>query len=307
MSAKTHIVSYTLLLAVGVFWGSQFLFNELAIASLPPGTIAAGRALVGCLTLAFGFHLWSARKEAGPVNTYIRLGAKIWRQFFLIGLFEATLPYYLIIWGQQRIDSGVAAILTGTTPIFAIVLAALFAGERMRLGAILSVALGFVGVVILIGPGALTGLIGNIAGELAVLLGAFFFAISFILIAKLPAMPAIVKARNGLFCASLQLIVLALIVDRPWQLDPSLTSIVAVLALGAVCAGAAYSLFIVLVERRGAGFASLTSFLVPVFGVILGVVVLAEPLKWTAIAALAVIILALLAHMLPTGKERDAG
>lgn len=299
------MLNYLLLVGIGLIWGSQFLLNELAIAVFAPPAVAAGRTVIGFLTLAVLVALTQRQKP--PPSAQDR-GAGLWGQYFLIGIFEATLPFYLIAWGQQRIDSGIAAILMGTVAIFAVVLAALFVqGERFRLGNILGVALGFLGVVVLIGPGALGGILGSVLGELAVLAAAFSFAISLTLIKRLPDdIPAIVKARNILLCASVQIVPLTLILSpRAWTVAPTWTAALAVVALGVFCAGIVYILFVLLIDRAGPAFASFANFLIPLVGVMLGVVFLGEPLKLSHVAALALIILALAATHLPERKTAD--
>jgi drug/metabolite transporter (DMT)-like permease len=192
----------------------------------------------------------------------------------------------------------------GTVAIFAIILAAVFVkGERLRLGNALGVALGFAGVVVLIGPGALAGILGSILGELAVLAGALSFAISLLLIKRLPAdIPVMVKARNILLCASLQIVPLTLVLERGATLHPTWQAVLAVLALGTLCAGAVYVLFVALIDRAGPTFASFSNFLVPVVGVLLGVLFLGERLEASDLIALALIILGLAATHLPSGQ-----
>jgi len=299
------VANYLLLLGIGMIWGSQFMLNELAIADFPPPVVAAGRTVIGFLTLAVLVALTSSRRNPPPAAQGPATG--LWGQYFLIGIFEATLPFYLVAWGQQHVDSGIAAILMGTVAIFVIVLAVLFVkDERFSLGNVLGVGLGFVGVVVLIGPGALSGLQDHVLGELAILGGALSFAISLTLIKRLPAeIPAIVKARNILLCASIQIVPLTLILTpRAWSVDPTWQAMIAVLALGTLCAGIVYILFVKLIDRAGPTFASFSNFLIPLVGVLLGVLFLGEPLKLSHVAALALIILGLAATHLPARKAR---
>jgi drug/metabolite transporter (DMT)-like permease len=297
MAAAT--VNYLLLLGVGMIWGSQFMLNEVAIGAFPPAVIAAGRAVIGFLTLLT--LVLVAPGNRNPPSDAQRPRSGLWAHYFLIGLFEGTLPFYLIAWGQQRVDGAIAAILMGTVAIFAIILAALFVrGERLRLGNALGVALGFLGVVVLIGPATLSGILGSVLGELAVLGGALSFAISLTLIKRLPAdIPVVVKARNILACASIQIVPLTLILGQAGALRPTWPAVLAVLALGMLCAGVVYVLFVALIDRAGPTFASFSNFLVPLCGVLLGVLFLGEQLKGTDLVALALIMLGLAATHLP--------
>lgn len=302
------MANYLLLLGIGMIWGSQFMLNEIAIADFPPPVVAAGRSVIGFLTLTILVQFASGRIDQPSVTRGRDDTAGLWRQYFLIGFFEATLPFYLVAWGQQHVDSGIAAILMGTVAIFAIILARLFVkGERFSLGNVIGVGLGFLGVVVLVGPGALSGFQDNLLSEFAILGGALSFAISLTLIKRLPAeIPAIVKARNILLCASIQIVPLTLILTpRAWAVDPTWPSAFAILALGTFCAGIVYILFVLLIERAGPTFASFSNFLIPLVGVLLGVLLLGEPLKLSHAAALALIILALAATRLPTRKAAE--
>ncbi len=298
MGATT--VNYLLLLGVGMVWGSQFMLNEFAITAFTPAVIAAGRAVIGFLTLSILVLITAG----DPPPERPRPAPGLWPLYFLIGLFEATLPFTLVAWGQQRVDSALAAILMGTVAIFAIILAAVFfKGEHLRLGNALGVALGFAGVVVLIGPEALLGILDNVLGELAVLAGALSFAISLLLIKRLPAdLPVMVKARNILLCASLQIVPLTLVLEQGASLHPTCQAVLAVLALGMLCAGVVYVLFVALIDRAGPTFASFSNFLVPLVGVLLGVLFLGERLEASDLIALALIIAGLAATHLPGGK-----
>jgi len=301
-------LNYLLLLGVGMIWGSQFMLNEIAIVAFPP--VAAGRTAIGFLTLAVLVPVVSGRDVRQPEQPGRAPPWGLWGQYFIIGAFEATLPYYLVAWGQQRVDSAVAAILMGTVAIFATVLAPFVVkSERFTPGNMLGVALGFVGVVILIGPGALGGLLDSVVGELAVLGGALSFAISLTLIKRLPAtIPAVVKARDILLCASVQIVPLTLVFNQGWAFHTTWAAILAIVALGTLCAGIVYVLFVLLIDRTGPTFASFSNYLVPLFGVFLGRLFLADRLQWTDLAALALIILGLAAMHLPSGKaEKAAG
>lgn len=306
MGATT--VNYLLLLGVGAIWGSQFMLNEIAIAAFPPAVIAAGRTAIGFLTLAVLVVATMGTGDRPSAKPSVAATPSLWGQYFLIGAFEATLPYYLVAWGQQRIDSSVAAILMGTVAIFAAILAPLVVkSERFTPGNALGVGLGFLGVVVLIGPGALAGILDNVLAELAVLGGALSFAISLALIKLLPPeIPAIVKARNILLCASIQIVPLTLVLNQSWNLDPTWPAILAVIALGTLCAGIVYVLFVMLIDRRGPTFAAFSNYLIPLFGVLLGRLFLGDRLEVTDLAALALIILGLAATHLPFRKAERA-
>lgn len=306
MSAhKLDKVSYLLLGAIALMWGSQFFLNEIAIQSISPLNIAYGRILVGCLTLTTPLLLIPAfrRKNSSP------FAKEYWLKYFFLALFEATIPFVVIPWGQTFVDSGVTSILVGMIPIFAIILARfLLPGEPFRLGSILSVLGGFLGLVILMGPN-----IGGQGGErstlgaLAILSGAFSFAFALILLKKLDHPSPVATVRNILFWSFLQLTPIAFFLDSPLNLNPSLPSLTAVALLGCVCAGVVYVFYVILIARAGPTFASLSNYLVPAVGVFLGVVFLGEPIYWNTVLALMLIFLSTLVNKIGKVEAQKEG
>jgi len=202
------------------------------------------------------------------------------------------LPLFLVVWGQQRVSSSVAAVLTGTVPFFTILLSALFIkGKGFDVNSTLSVLLGFLGVVELVAPGMQGNWLDNVAGDLAILTAAASFAGSLILLHKIPHGAPIRSMRNILLLASAPLLVLSLTLDAPWSLHWTLSDIASLLILGIFCSGLVYMLYTILIHRAGSVFTSLTNYLVPLVGVLLGVVFLAEP--FTVYNGLALVLIAM--------------
>ncbi|MCP4330903.1 MAG: EamA family transporter [Alphaproteobacteria bacterium] len=298
-------VDYLLLLSLGLIWGAQFLFIEIAIAAVPPALVAAARIVVGAAVITLLARILAGRLH-GIDAAALPPGLRPWVHFSLIGLFEATIPFFLMAWGQQHIHSSIAAILLGTVPLFTLALSALFVpGEGLRLASVIGVLLGFAGVAILIGPEAFSGFVADIAGELALLGASLSFAIAYVLIKLLPPMPLMTKARNLLWCASIQIVIVALIVDDRWDFTLTADALLAILALGALCSGIVFIPFVALINRAGPTFASLNNALIPPIGLLLGVVFLGEPLTWQALLAMAVIVLGLAAMAVPR-RQIDA-
>ncbi|UBF25286.1 EamA family transporter [Kovacikia minuta CCNUW1] len=291
------LISYVFLLSIGIIWGAHFLFNEIAIRSIPPVSVAVGRAFLGAVTLTLLLQLSHLQRhpchpcaQIQPTHTE---ALQLWRQLFIIALFEATLPFFLLGWGQQRIDSGHAAILMGTVPIMTVILAKfLIPDAGLKFGNLASISLGFVGVIVLVGSTSSLSAPSTIAGKLAILLAALSFSLSLILIKNLPTATPIRSARNVLFCASIQLIPIALIVDRPWLLRPPIESILSILFLGAACSGIAYMLYFALIQQNSPTFASFSNYLIPLFGTLFGHVFLHETVHPSELLALLMIITA---------------
>ena len=213
---------------------------------------------------------------------------RMWTLFFLIGILGNGLPFTLIAWGEQRIDSGLAAILMAVMPLATLLLTHAFT-EDERLTA--PKAVGFAGVVLLVGPEAFGGLGGTVWRQLAVAGGAVCYAVAATIARSLPPSPPAVRGAAVMMCAAVQMIPLVLLVDAPWTLSPSLGSVAAVVYLGLLPTALATIIFFQLIAARGATFVALNNYLIPALGVIWGAAVLGERISFPAVGALAVILI----------------
>jgi drug/metabolite transporter (DMT)-like permease len=259
---------YLLLVALGAVWGSSFVLIKLALATIPPLTIATGRVTIGALALIV---VVAVQRQAWPTTR------RAWLLLALLGVLGNVIPFSLINWGETRIDSGLAAILMSTVPLATIVLAPAFVrDEPITAGKVVGVVLGMLGVLVLIGPGALTGSHSEVLGQIAVAAAAVSYALNGLVARQLPQVPVAVMSAGALVCATIVGLPLCLAVDQPWQLAPSFGSLAALLGLGVVNTAGGYLLLFRLTKRTGAGFASFNNFLVPLFGLFGGILLLSE-------------------------------
>jgi drug/metabolite transporter (DMT)-like permease len=283
-------LDYLLLVAVGFVWGSQFVFNELAIRSYAPLTVAAGRVFIAFLTLSAAAALIRSQGAA----TVSGFRGQPWGLYAMIAVVETILPCFLIPLGQRHADSSVAAILLATVPLFTLFLAPILVRtERWSLPAALSVVVGFIGILVLIVPDARAGWLSDAAGEPAFLAAALCYALGLILMKRLKGIPPVIAMRNLLMVASIPLVVLSAIVDAPWRVEANAADIGALVALGVLCGGAANVMFYALVQRTGPTFTSLVGYLETLFGVSLGVALMGDALGLNDYGALALIVAAL--------------
>jgi drug/metabolite transporter (DMT)-like permease len=289
---------YALLVALGAVWGSSFLLIKLAVATIPPVTVASGRIAVGALVLAV---IVAGRRQAWPKT------ARAWLLPAVMGLIGNVIPFSLINWGEVRIDSGLAAILMSTVPLATILLAPAFVrDEPITTGKLIGVGLGMAGVAVLIGPGALLGAQSELLGQIAVAAAALCYAVNGLVARQLPRMPVEVISAGTLLSATLAGLPLCLTIDRPWTIAPSALSLAALIGLGIVNTAGGYLLLFKLVVRAGAGFASLNNFLVPLFGVLWGMLLLAERPSPQALLGLLLIFAGLAAVRLWPGRRAAA-
>src|SRR5262245_61101294 len=269
---------YLLLLLLGAVWGSSFLLIKVAVETIPPITVATARIGIGALVLT---ALVAARGRSWPQRW------RDWMLLFIMGLVGNTIPFSLINWGETRIDSGLTAILMSTVPLATIILAPTFVrDEPITAGKLIGVALGMAGVAVLIGPGVLLGARGELLGEIAVTAAALCYAVNGLVARQLPRMPVEVIGACCLLSATLVSLPMSLVAERPWQASPSTLSLAALVLLGVLNTAGGYLLLLRLVVRARAGFASLNNFLVPLVGVIWGVLLLQERPSPRALAGL---------------------
>ena len=287
---------YALLFLIALIWGSQFLFNHLALEVFTAESVAWLRAAIGFLTLSFFMALAPVSRDS---KTNKVSGSRYWLQIILVGFFEATLPFFLVAWGQQHVNSAVAAILMSLVAIFTLVLVLVFVrDEPVTKGKFIGIMLGFVGVVVLLWPqfSQSTGT-GSALGSLAILAAAMSFAVSLVLIRRLPQVGSpVLTARNILFCGTFELGAVLLLMRQPLVHHPLQTSaVIALLAQGILAGGVVYVLYVRLVNVAGATFAGFANYLVPVVGVFLGVFFLQDHLPLSAYFSILIIALAIFA------------
>ena len=271
-----------LLLTLVTLWGSSFSFIKVAVETIPPLSVAAGRLLLGA---AIVFVVARSRGFRFPAD------ASLWARFFAIGLFGNMLPFTLIGWGEQVIDSGLAAILMAVMPLTTLLLAHLLTeDEKMTPPRVAGMILGFAGVVILVGPAVLKGLGGEALRQMAVAGGAMCYAVATVLAKRLPQKSLTANSAMALITATILTLPASLVIDRPWTISPSVESLGAVAVLGVFPTAIAIVVYFALLRRTGATFIALINYLIPVFGVVWGVILLGESVSLRALAALAVIL-----------------
>ena len=279
MSSKQWFV---LLLTAGLF-GSSFFFIKLAVDGIPPLTIAAARAALAAIAVC-GFMRLSGRRLP-------KLGRE-WGPLIVLGMLTAAIPYAAVAWGQARIDSSLGGILFATIPAFSVLIAPLMLGdEGFTAERLLGAAIGFGGVVLVVGPTAFSGMAAQALGAVVTVIAAFSYATGGIYARRHPNLSPVVMAAGQLVIGSAILIPLSLIADAPWTLQPSTVAIGSLITVALFSTAVPSLLLFWLVRNAGATNASLLAFFMPVAAVLLGVGLLGEQLSWSAIAGFGSIIL----------------
>ncbi len=277
---------WSILLLLSVLWGGSFFFLELALRELPPITIMLLRVALGVIPLLI---LLRFRHEVLPASK------RIWGMFLILGLLNNALPFVLYAYAQLRIESGLASILNATTPLWGVLVAHAFTrDERATSGKIASVLLGFSGVAVMIGTGA------TLEGEAFAILMCLGATLSYAVAAVYArrfrplGIPPLTVATGQLIGATLLLLPLSLLFERPWTLPmPGEVTWWAIIGFALIATSFAYWLYFRLLETAGATNALLVTFLIPVTAILLGALVLGEALEPRHYAGMALIALGL--------------
>jgi len=280
------------LLLLGIIWGASFLANSLALQSFGPISIAAIRVslaaiIILCISYSLGYGLPSFQTVDGR---------KTWVYCLGMALFSNAVPFVLLAWGQLNVSSGFAGITMAVVPLLVLPLSHfLVAGARMTPKKIIGFAVGFIGVVILVGPAEIIRSGGsdleNIA-RIACIIASLCYAIGSIITRLTPKGPVLAFSAAALILASLILIPLALLFeDMPVGL--SAKSFGAVLYLGIFPTALATVMLVHIVKVAGPPFLSLVNYQVPIWAVLFGALALNEVVPSQAIYALGLILLGL--------------
>ncbi len=275
-------LEWALLVALSLMWGTAFGFTRVAVETLPPTTVVASRVLIAALLLTLVARALGLRLP----------DRSLWSRLALLAAAGNALPFFLIAWGQQRIDSGLAGILMAVMPLATLGLAHAFVpGERLTGAKLTGFGLGLAGVAVLVGPAVLRDLGGaESTAQLAVLGGALSYAINAILSRRLPVMHPIVSSAGVMWMATLIMLPIALLRDRAALADGALDSLLATLALGLIATAAGTVTYFRLIVSSGPTFVSGTNYLIPLVAVGVGVLLLGEQPGWRAVVALAMIL-----------------
>ena len=277
-------LDWLLFVLLGFFWGSSYLFIKIGVdAGLTPFTLVSLRLLVGFALLAV---VVAIAREPLP------RGGRMLGHLVVLGAFSVAIPFSLITWAEQHVDSTVAATITSAVPLFVIVIAAFaLRDERITTNKVIGLLVGFVGVALLVGfdPDALTG--GELVAELALIGATASYAIGGVYARRMvhglrPMIPALFQVGFALLMTT----ALAFAFEQPMSTTLTWEAIGAVVWLGLLGSGLAYLVFFRLLGRWGATRTSMVAYLLPVFGIVLGALVLEEPLTPALVIGTALVV-----------------
>lgn len=260
----------------GAIFSSSFMWIKIALREVGPDLLVAFRTLFGllfCIAVIFIQRVKLPRSF------------KEWKPLFWLGVLNIAIPFFLIAWGEQSIDSSVAAILDSTVPLFTIVMAHfLLSDDKMTISKIAGLLVGFAGVFVLVSKD-IGDSTSSILGQAAVIIASGFYAASAVYVRRTTQnTPAILRSAGPLFSGSVIMWLAALAFESPLKMPSLGITWVALIFLGTIGSGFAFVMVFYLIHEIGPTRTSMITYIFPLGGVILGVVFLQEQLTWQLIA-----------------------
>ena len=269
-----------MLVLLALIWGSSFMFIKIAVRDLQPATLILGRIGLAALVLAV-----VVPALIGVQETLTEVRAH-WPWLVVVGLLNTAVPFWLLSWGETRIDSGIASIIQASVPIFNALLAfGFFYEQRVTGRPLIGVFVGFVGVALLVGAQPH----GKVIGALAVVGMAICYAAGGLLVRRFLSTTRPQVVAFGTSAVAAVFVLPAGVAQAPSSF-PGWETIACVVFLGVVGTAFAYLLFFSIIASAGAGYASLVTYLVPPVALAYGTIFLGEHVGAAALAGLVLIL-----------------
>ena len=275
-------LDYTLLTILAFIWASAFFNIKIATYSYGPLTIAFLRSFFGALPVILICYLRKIKIEAF---------SKDWYWFAAIGIINLVIPFFLIAYGIQKVQSNLAAILMASTPLTAAILAHFFiSNEKINLIKSIGILVGFSGIVFLFSDKILINE-NNFFSAFLILFGSCFYVVGGLLTLKISNKTNENVTASILIWATLILFPICIFIEQPWNLTPRLDSTISLIYLGVFSTGIAWLLRFYILKNNGLVFQAQVAYLIPIFGVILGFLFLKEGITPKVILSLMAVIL----------------
>lgn len=296
--SPTPMVELALLAVLATLWAASYTFIKLGVATIPPVTLIAARTLIaGGLLLA----ILRLRGVSLPRD------GLTWRRFTFQACLNSVVPFTLIAWAELTVDAGLATILNSTTPIFAFLLTwAITRHEAVTARKLFGVCAGLAGICLIVGREAFGGLGHQLGAQVAIVLATVCYASAVIFGRNFKGLDPMLPAAGSLLCGAAILIPVSLVVDRPWTLEPSRESVLALLGLAVFSTALAFVIYFRLIHTLGSVGTTAQSYLRVPIGVAISATFLGETLSSTAWAGLGAVLVGVFAMTLPSRRPLAA-
>ena len=279
---------------LATLWGASYTFIKIGVETIPPVTLIAARTLIAGFILLLVMHL---RGIALPKDRGLWLG------FLVQACLNSVVPFTLIAWGEKTVDAGLATILNSTSPIFTFLLMALLVRhEAVTARKLFGVVAGITGICLIVGLEAFGGFGDALLAQLAIVAATVCYAGAAIFGRRFKTLDPSVPAAGSMLCGTAILIPASLAIDQPWQLAPSMESLLALIALSVLSTALAFTIYFRLLHTLGSVGTTSQAYLRVPIGVAIGVLFLGETLASTAWLGLACVVLGVAAMTIPARR-----
>lgn len=280
-----------LLLMLATLWGASYTFIRVGVATIPPLTFIAARTLIA----GFLLFTWMLAKGISMPRELA-----VWRRFLVQALLISVVPFTLIAWAEQSVEAGLATILNSATPIFVFLATwRISRHEQLTRHKLFGVVAGFIGICLIVGTSAFNNLGKQIIPQLAIVAATMCYAGAAIYGRSFRGLPPVAPAAGSLLAGAVLLVPASLLIERPWTLHPSASSIAALLALAVFSTAVAFVIYFRLIQTLGPASTATQAYLRVPIGVAISVIFLGESLAPTAWAGLACVVAGVAAMTAP--------
>ena len=293
---EPKLIDYLLLTILALIWASAFFNIKIATYSYGPVTIAFLRIFFGAIPVVALCFFKGIKIEAF---------SKDWYWFASIGLINLVIPFFLIAYGVQKVQSNLAAILMASTPLSATLLAHFFTkNEKINLIKSSGILIGFSGIIFLFSDNILISK-ENFLSAILILIGSTFYVIGGLLTLKISGKRNENVTASILIWGTIVLMPISLFIEQPWTFTPRIDSTISLIYLGVFSTGVAWLLRFYILKHIGLVFQSQVAYLIPIFGVILGFLILNEEITPKVIISLIAVIIGI--YIVKKGSSKKIG
>ena len=279
---EANTFDLSLLILLAIIWGSSFFNIKIATYSYDPITLALVRVIFASMPLLLICKLRKIKIEAFTEN---------WKWYALIGLCNIAIPFVLIAIGTAKINSYLAAILMSTTPLSGSILAHFFTkNEKLSFYKSTGVLIGFSGIILLFFDRVIINS-ENYIYALITILGSTFYCIGGLLTLKLKNKKNENVTTSTTLWSVLFLLPFSLILESPWNSEPTIASTLSLLYLGVIATGFAWLIRFRILTVNGLVFQTQVAYLIPIFGIIFGYFLMNEIITWRVLVSLVIILI----------------
>ena len=294
---SNELQNYSLLIFLGAVWAASFVAIKFSNEMFNPIEVGFYRTAIGALFLFFAVRLRKGTLSIYNENTKI---------YSLIGLLNAAIPFTLLPYGLISLPSNIGVIILSANPFLALVLAHFFTiDEKLSLRKVIGSIIGFSGVVFAVGAEILVSDLNSFIAALAIYIGASSYVISNLIIRRISNLPSDMVTMNTLCWGSIWLLPMMFIYGNFQNLNFSWQPFIALIYLGIIPTGLAFSLRQILIRNAGSTFMMQVGYIIPIFGVFYGWLLLGEEIGYSLIISVLLVITGIAISRIQVAKKNS--